>query len=57
VLRLIAYGRDSKYIASKLYITLNTTKTHLKHIYVKMGVSTRQELLDLIADHMQQKQD
>jgi DNA-binding NarL/FixJ family response regulator len=54
ILRLLAYGRDSKYIASTLYITMNTAKTHLKHIYVKMGVSTRQEVLDLIEESVEQ---
>lgn len=30
-------------IAERLVITRNTLKTHLKHIYEKLGVSTRPE--------------
>ena len=48
ILRLIAYGRDTNYIMDSLTISRNTAKTHLRHIYEKFGVGTRQELLDRI---------
>ncbi|WP_304425743.1 LuxR family transcriptional regulator [uncultured Adlercreutzia sp.] len=48
VLRLIAAGRDVPYIEQELVLAKSTVKTHVKHIYEKCGVSSRQALLDLI---------
>ena len=48
VLRLIAAGRDVPYIERELVLAKSTVKTHIKHIYEKCGVSSRQDLLDLI---------
>lgn len=31
-----------------LLISFNTAKSHIRNVYVKIGVHTRQELLDLI---------
>lgn len=41
-------GRSAAYIADKLVIARSTVKTHTTHIYQKMNVSDRQEMLDLI---------
>ena len=35
-------------ISNQLYVSLNTTKTHAKHIYAKLGVHSRDELRDRI---------
>lgn len=48
VLTLLANGRTLPYIESELYISHSTARTHVKHIYEKMGVDNRQQLLDLI---------
>lgn len=48
VLQLLARGRTIDYIATDLVISFNTAKSHVRHVYVKMGVHTRQELIDLI---------
>lgn len=48
VLGLLAEGRTTTYIAEKQYVTTNTVRTHVKRIYAKAGVSSRQELLDLL---------
>lgn len=45
VLRLLARGRSVPFIADALSISQSTTKGHVKHIYAKMGVGTKQELL------------
>lgn len=49
VARLLAHGRTQKWIADYLCISQNTAGTHLRHIYQKVGVHTRQEFLDALA--------
>ncbi len=41
VLRLIAAGLNNEEIARTLSITVNTVKTHIRHIFQKLGVSDR----------------
>jgi DNA-binding NarL/FixJ family response regulator len=43
VLTRLAEGRSNKDIAGALYVTPATVKTHLAHIYTKLGVTGRQE--------------
>lgn len=42
---LILQGKSNKQIASELFISLSTVKTHITNIYGKLQVSSRQELL------------
>lgn len=42
---LIVAGMSNKEIASELFISLSTVKTHITNIYNKLQVSSRQELL------------
>lgn len=46
VMTLLAQGRTVPYIAEALCIAQSTVKTHIRHIYEKMGVGDRQELID-----------
>ncbi|MEC4176775.1 helix-turn-helix transcriptional regulator [Adlercreutzia sp. R7] len=48
VLGLLARGRDAAYIAEELVISKNTVRTHMKNIFAKTGVHSRQELIDLL---------
>lgn len=48
VLILLAQGRTRKFIADELVLSDNTVKTHLTHIYAKMHISTRQQMLSLL---------
>ena len=48
VFRLLAEGRDGPYIQNELGIARNTFKTHAAHVYQKVGVSSKQELLDVV---------
>lgn len=48
VLMLVSQGRNAKYIEQALTISLSTAQTHIRNIYRKTGVHSRQELLDLI---------
>ena len=50
VLSLLARGRSSTYISDTLYISLNTTKKHIQHIYKKLGIHSNQEAIDLVDD-------
>lgn len=50
VLVLVAQGRNAKYIEQSLSISLSTAQTHIRNIYRKTGVHSRQELLNLIED-------
>lgn len=51
VFGLIANGRDVPYIENELVLAKSTVKTHIKHIYEKCGVSSRQDLLDLFESY------
>ena len=44
---LLAHGRNGRYIMDHLVISRNTAKSHIKHIYSKLGVHSHQELIDL----------
>ena len=43
VLRLLPSDASLREIASSLYLSLNTVKTHVRSIYRKLGASTREE--------------
>ena len=46
VLRLLASDLDGPAIARRLVVSLNTVKTHTKHIYTKLGVNTRRAAVE-----------
>jgi DNA-binding CsgD family transcriptional regulator len=48
IMGLLAQGRSGPFIQEHLYISKGTVKTHIKHIYNKMGINSRQQLIDLI---------
>jgi len=48
ILSMYASGRSAVYIAEELYLSNYTVKTHLRRSYAKLGVHTRQELLDMV---------
>ena len=48
ILGLIAMGRSAKYIADELLISYNTTRTHIRHVYEKLNIHAKQELIDLV---------
>lgn len=45
VLARLAEGRSNREIATTLFVTQATVKSHLAHIYVKLGVTGRQEAI------------
>lgn len=48
VLPLIGRGYSQAYIASELVISQNTVHTHVRNIYGKLGVSSKEELISFI---------
>jgi len=48
VLVLLAKGRSIEHIRTALFISEHTVKTHVYHIHKKLGIHSREELLDLI---------
>lgn len=48
VLVLLSQGHTMKKVGDKLFISLDTTKTHARSLYRKLGVHSKQELIDLV---------
>ena len=48
VAELIARGNTVAHIAELLFVSENTVRTHVRHIYEKSLVNNRQELLDKV---------
>lgn len=48
ILAYLAAGYGSGYISEALYISPNTVRTHIHNIYGKLGVNSREEVLDLV---------
>jgi DNA-binding CsgD family transcriptional regulator len=49
VARLVAEGLANREVAERLFLSRYTVETHLKHVFVKLGVSSRGELAALAA--------
>jgi ATP/maltotriose-dependent transcriptional regulator MalT len=50
ILELLVQGMQNKEIASHLFISSHTVKDHLKHIYQKINVNTRQQAVVIAID-------
>jgi DNA-binding CsgD family transcriptional regulator len=46
ILRYLPTHLSAPEIANELYISLNTAKTHLRHIYTKLGVNSRKDAVE-----------
>ena len=47
ILSYLAQGHNGSYISNALFISPNTARTHIHNIYRKLGVSSREEILQL----------
>ena len=48
ILAILATGRNQAFIQRTLFIAPGTATTHIAHIYQKLGIHSRGELLDLV---------
>ncbi len=48
VFEYLARGRNIRFIEEELVVSYNTVKTHVSHIYAKLGVHSHQELINLV---------
>jgi predicted ATPase/DNA-binding CsgD family transcriptional regulator len=53
VVALAAQGLSNPDIAARLYVSRGTVKTHLAHVYAKLGVANRTDLARLAAERAQ----
>jgi DNA-binding NarL/FixJ family response regulator len=56
VARLAAAGKRNKEIADELFLSVRTVETHLSHVYAKLGVRSRTELVSALEASEQQAQ-
>jgi DNA-binding CsgD family transcriptional regulator len=54
IMAMVARGRSASYVHAKLGIALSTVQTHTKNSYRKLSIHSRQELLSLIEQQMDQ---
>jgi DNA-binding CsgD family transcriptional regulator len=50
VMEMFAQGRSANWIADTLLVSTSTVRSHIRAAYVKLGVHSRQELLDVLGD-------
>lgn len=48
ILAFLARGRNGRYLMDHYVVSRNTVKSHIKHIYAKLGVHSQQELIDRV---------
>jgi DNA-binding SARP family transcriptional activator/DNA-binding CsgD family transcriptional regulator len=48
VARLVATGRSNRQAAAELYVSVKTVEFHLRHIFDKLGIRSRKELISRI---------
>jgi predicted ATPase/class 3 adenylate cyclase/DNA-binding CsgD family transcriptional regulator len=51
VVRLVSEGLANKDIATRLFVSPRTVQTHLTHVYTKLGLSSRVQLVQEAARH------
>lgn len=46
VARLYSKGVSARYVAERLHISPRTVEVHIRHVYEKLGISRRDELIE-----------
>ncbi|MET9086396.1 helix-turn-helix transcriptional regulator [Streptomyces sp. NPDC004237] len=47
---LVVEGLTNRAIADRLYVSVHTVNTHMRHIFTKLGINTRVELTRLAVE-------
>ena len=53
VLHLLITGQSFSQIASTLFLSINTVRTHIKNMYRKVGVNEKQQLIAMVEKNVQ----
>uniref|UniRef100_UPI003AB55BEB helix-turn-helix transcriptional regulator n=1 Tax=Adlercreutzia sp. TaxID=1872387 RepID=UPI003AB55BEB len=48
IFAFLARGRNGQFLMDHYVVSRNTVKSHIKHIYAKLGVHSQQELIDRV---------
>ena len=48
MLALLAQNRAAPDIEAELFISHNTAKGHIRHVYAKLGVHSREEAVEIV---------
>lgn len=48
-------GNSLRKVADSLFISMSTAQTHVKSLYRKLGIHSKQELIDLVAEAMEKR--
>ena len=51
VVRLVAEGKTNREVAARLYLSPYTVNTHLRHVFTKLGIRSRVDLVRLFVLH------
>ena len=48
IVQLLVDGRTTREAAGALFLSPKTGEYHLRHVYTKLGITSRRELADLV---------
>jgi DNA-binding CsgD family transcriptional regulator len=51
VVRRVSAGMTNREVAERLFVSTHTVSTHLRHVFAKLGISSRVELARIAAEH------
>jgi len=51
VVRQVAAGQTNSQVAAQLYLSTNTISSHLRHVFTKLGIRSRVELVRAFVSH------
>jgi DNA-binding CsgD family transcriptional regulator len=51
VARLVAEGLTNKEVADQLFVSPHTVSSHLRHVFSKLGITSRVELARVARDY------